>query len=171
VEAAAALLSAGVIETSGRIKNPEEVQTNLANDIKQEKGANSFVLFRNARGEIRLTQSDIRALQAAKAAIRAGINIILKKAGLKPGDIEKVYIAGAFGSRLEEEGLSTIGVLDGVWRGRVTYVGDAALEGARIALLSEEKKAEADEISQRAKYVSLSGSKHFEREFISNMNF
>jgi uncharacterized 2Fe-2S/4Fe-4S cluster protein (DUF4445 family) len=171
VDAAAALLISDVIEPSGRIRNRQEVKTNLSNYIEEGNGANSFVLFRGAEGEIRITQSDIRALQVAKAAISAGINVLLKKAKLEPRAIDKVYLAGAFGSNLSKEGLGAIGVLKREWLGRVTSVGDAALEGARLALVSEEKKSEANEIARRAKYVALSGSAHFEREFIANMNF
>jgi uncharacterized 2Fe-2S/4Fe-4S cluster protein (DUF4445 family) len=171
VDTAAALIKAGVIESSGRIRNSLEVGTNLADNIKEGKDANSFVLFKGAAGEIRLTQSDIRALQVAKSAIRAGINVLLKKAKIKPRDIEEVYIAGAFGSHLEKEGLCAIGVLDKEWAASVTPVGDAALEGATLALVSKEKRTEAGEIARTSKYVPLSGSAHFEREFIQNMNF
>ena len=72
---------------------------------------------------------------------------------------------------IEIDSYHPIGVLENEWLERVTPVGDAALDGARAALVSDGKRAEAEEIAKSAKYVPLSGSAHFEREFIANMNF
>ena len=55
--------------------------------------------------------------------------------------------------------------------GRLTFLGDAALDGAILALCSEEKREEAEGIAKRARYLSLSGSKHFQREFMKEINF
>lgn len=170
VDAASELLRAGVIDASGRIKDRGEIPTNLSNRIKEGKEGNSFILYRCAKGEVALSQSDIRALQVAKAAIKAGISMLLKKAGLAAGDMEKVYLAGAFGSHLKKEGLGTIGLLNKSWLEKIRSVGDAALDGAVLGLYDEKKK-EAEGLADNVKYVSLSGSAHFEREFISNMDF
>jgi len=78
-------------------------------------------------------------------------------------------VAGAFGSKLSQESLKGIGLLHNIWE-NVEYVGDAALKGAEMALNVKER-AEAGEIARKAKYVPLSGSAHFEREFIRNMDF
>ena len=110
-------------------------------------------------------------MQVAKAAIRAGISVLLERSGTAREEIERVYVAGAFGSHIKDEALARIGLLDKGWLGRVESVGDAALEGAKLALLGEDPKKEAEEIARRTSYVSLSGSRHFEREFIRNMNF
>ncbi|MDO8426581.1 MAG: ASKHA domain-containing protein, partial [Deltaproteobacteria bacterium] len=148
----------------------DEAADNLSGRIKGGKDGNSFILYRGAGKEIAVTQNDIRALQAAKSAIRAGVSILLKKAKIGPAEIKKVYIAGAFGSNLKEGGLSTVGILEKDWLGKVEFVGDAALNGAVLAL-QDDKKAEAEEIAKEAKYVSLSGSAHFEKEFLRNMGF
>ncbi len=171
VEAVSELLRAGIVDETGRIRSPEEVTTNLANRISTSEGGSSFVLFRGPAAEITLDQSDIRALQVAKAAIRAGISVLLERSGTAREEIERVYVAGAFGSHIKDEALARIGLLDKGWLGRVESVGDAALEGAKLALLGEDPKKEAEEIARRTSYVSLSGSRHFEREFIRNMNF
>lgn len=173
IEAAATLLGAGVIESTGRIKDRDEVANNLSTRIKPGpktgNEGNSFTLYRGASGEVALTQDDIRALQTAKSATRAGVTMLLMKAGISPEDIATVYIAGAFGSHLKEEGLRAIGLLDEAWTD-IRTVGDAALEGAVLAL-DDERRREAEAIARQARYVSLSGSAHFEREFIKNMNF
>lgn len=174
VDAVSMLLSTGVVDPSGRIKGRAEVATNISNRIIESPSGNSFVLYRSASSAITLTQQDIRSLQNAKAAIRAGIEVLLKKAGVARSEaegIEKVYVAGAFGARLKPKGLAGIGLLDGQWAEIAESAGDAALDGARLVLGSEERKIEAQDIARNAKYVSLSGSAHFEREFIRRLSF
>lgn len=165
------LLQHGVIEPSGRIRGRDEIGGNLANRVREGEEGNSFILHRGAKGEVALTQGDLRAFQLAKSAIRAGITLTMGKAGVGTGDIEKVYIAGAFGSNLRKEDLVAIGLLDGGWIDRVAFVGDAALDGAKLALCSEEKREEAEEIAKTARYLSLSGSSHFQREFLKEISF
>ncbi len=170
VDIAANLLKLGAIDETGRIKNKGEISTNIADRIIEDPAGNSVVVYKGAGSLITLTQNDIRMLQNAKAAIRAGINVLMKKAGLKDDDMEKVYIAGAFGGGLKRESLSAIGLISGKWIKGVDFKADAALLGASIALGSEDAKKEAESIAENTKYVSLSGSMHFEKEFIRNMN-
>ena len=171
IDVITALLKAGVIEESGRIKARSEISTNLSTRITEAEDGNSFTLFKGPKGEITVSQADVRALQVAKAAIRAGITIVLNKAGLKPEDVRKVLVAGAFGSNITEVGLCGIGLFDQDWSGRSQSIGNAVLDGTALTLCSREEKGKADEIGRIAKYVSLSGSKHFEREFITNIDF
>lgn len=169
VESIHRLINAGVIDKSGRILDRDEVKTNLASRIRHGKDGNSFVLYRDAQKEVRINQPDVRALQTAKSATRAGMAVLLEKAGISPGEVERVYVAGAFGAHLSPAALKGIGLLDERWD-EVRYVGDAALEGAALAL-SGRKKEEAEELAESARYVPLSGSPRFEREFIKNMGF
>lgn len=171
IDAAARLLEAGIIEPSGRIRDRSEVSTNLANRIQAAKAGNAFVLYKAADREITLGQDDVRSLQTAKAAIKAGISVLLKRARITEHDVDAVCIAGAFGSSMAPESLKTIGLLTPGWVRKVSIAGDAALAGAALALSSDEKKAEAEEIAKNATYVSLSGSANFEREFIRSMDF
>ncbi|HXI09814.1 MAG TPA: ASKHA domain-containing protein, partial [Thermodesulfobacteriota bacterium] len=170
IEAVSELIRAGVIERTGRIKGRDEIPDNLSSRIREERDGNSFILYRGPKAEVSLTQPDIRALQTAKSSTRAGVLMLLKKAGITASEVRGVYIAGAFGSRLEKGGLKTIGLLDEGWLENVSSVGDAALAGA-VEALRDEKKLEAEELARRVKYVPLSGSQHFEKEFIKNMNF
>ncbi len=171
VDAVSMLRAAGVVDPTGRIKSRAEIHTNISNRIMESGSENSFVLYRSPASTITLTQQDIRGLQNAKAAIRAGIEVLLKKAGVTHSDVKKVYVAGAFGAHLKPKSLAGIGLLDEQWAGLSEFEGDAALDGARFVLGSEERKAEAQDIARSAKYVSLSGSAHFEREFIRRLSF
>ncbi len=168
--AVSALLRAGVIDATGRIRSADEIDSNLAARIKADEKGNSFILQRSARGAITLTQEDIRALQVAKAAIRAGIGTLLKKAGIEAGEIGKVHVAGAFGSNLSVRGLLDVGLMDPLWADSLHFAGDAALEGAALAL-ADERKEQAQWIAANTKYQPLSGGKAFEKEFIEEMNF
>ena len=171
IDAAASLLRNGLMERSGRILGKGEVRTNLSGRIREEKDGNAFVLYRGAGLEIVLAQSDVRALQAAKAAIKAGISVLLRKAGLGASEVGKVYLAGAFGSNLKAGGLTEIGILEESWEGLLEFSGDAALNGAVKALGDEGARREAEEIALKARYVPLSGSAHFEKEFIKDLDF
>lgn len=171
IQTVSELLGAGVIDFSGRIKSPDEVSSNLAMKIKHGKNGYAFELYNGASGAIALYQDDIRALQTAKAAIKAGISVLLRKAKVTSDTIETVHIAGSFGASLDASSLKNIGLIDEGWAGKTRFAGDAALDGAAFVLGSDEKKTFAEKTALNAKYVPLSGSAHFEKEFIKNMNF
>lgn len=171
IEAVGTLLENGIIDSTGRIKGSDEIETNIANKIKKEEEGNVFIFHRGAKGEVALTQPDIRALQFAKGAIIGGLNMLFDKSKTSPENVDKVYIAGAFGSHLNAKALCTMGILKESWLDKVEIVGDAALRGAELAIASKEKRLEAEKIATDTRYVSLSGSKNFEKEFIEAMNF
>ncbi|MBI5327551.1 MAG: DUF4445 domain-containing protein [Deltaproteobacteria bacterium] len=171
IDCVAKLLNAGIIDVSGRVKNRDEVEGNLANRIIEEGSGNAFLLYKDAKREITITQNDVREIQLAKGAIQAGIKLLLKKAKVNFDEIDRVFIAGAFGSNINKQSLADIGVIEKEWLDRVVFVGDAALDGARLALCSEEKRKEAEDIAKNAKYLPLSGSQHFQKEFIKGMGF
>jgi len=170
LDAVSALLRAGIIESTGRIRDNDEIDSNLSSRIKHGDKGNSFILYRGARGTISITQEDIRSLQVAKSAIRAGITTLLNKANIKAGDIRRLHIAGAFGSNLSMRGLVDVGLIDALWAKAVNFAGDAALQGAALAL-NDEKKIEAQWLAANTTYQPLSGSKTFEREFLKHMDF
>lgn len=168
------LIRAGVIDATGRIKDSGEIETNLSTKIisgEEGAGGNRFLLYRGPKGRITLSQNDVRSLQTAKGSIRAGINVLMHKAGLKKEDIDRVYMAGAFGANISKKELETIGLLDVCWHDKIEVLGDAALDGAIMALGHVENRARAQKMAKETKYVSLSGSPGFEREFIENMGF
>lgn len=171
IDAIAKLLDIGIIDTTGRIKKRNEVEGNIANRIIEQGQGNAFVLYKDAKKEITITQNDVRELQLAKSAIQAGIKLLLKKAKTNTDEIEKVFIAGAFGSNINKDSLAKIGVLEKAWIDKVKFVGDAALDGAKLALCSEEKRKEAEDIAKQTKHLSLSGSAHFQEEFMKGMGF
>ncbi len=92
---------------------------------------------------VAVTQHDIRELQLAKGAIRAGIDTLLADAGIAASDLERVIIAGAFGTYIDVESAITIGMLPNIPVDRVVQVGNAAGTGARLALISRRERRRA----------------------------
>jgi uncharacterized 2Fe-2S/4Fe-4S cluster protein (DUF4445 family) len=118
---------------------------------------------------ITVTQQDIRELQLAKGAIRTGIEALLQDAGIGPGDLDQVIIAGAFGTYIDVQSAIAIGLLPEVPPERVSQVGNAAGTGARLALISRSHRQQAQEIAQRVRYIELARSPRFMRNFAEAM--
>jgi uncharacterized 2Fe-2S/4Fe-4S cluster protein (DUF4445 family) len=111
---------------------------------------------RTATGEdIVLTPRDVREVQLAKAAIRAGITILAKSAGVSIDSVDKVYLAGAFGNFMNIANSAAIGLIPKQLADRVVCVGNAAGYGARLALCSVEFEESLTRIASKAQYVEL----------------
>ena len=120
---------------------------------------------------IYLTQRDIRELQLAKAAIRAGIELLLDKAEANSQEIQCVYLAGAFGSQIWPQALAKIGLIPNELLPKVQLVGNAAASGAIAMLLNQELIKEATLVAKKAEHVELSCEKKFVEVFVANMKF
>ncbi len=176
VDAAAGLLDSGLVTPEGRMLPPEELPSDLngslAARVRSRDGQVEFVLADAAKTPVAITQRDIRELQLATGAIRAGINILLKRANLTAGDLERVLIAGGFGSFIRRNHAQRIGLLPGeVEHKRLRYVGNTALSGARWALLSTRARKRAEKLAKRVKHVQLSEDATFQTEFSEAMIF
>ena len=143
--------------------------------ISKKKSGREFILAskENTRIEkdIVVTQHDINEIQLAKAAIRAGINILLQEYGINEKEIEKVVIAGAFGTRINVENAIKIGLFPSIPLNRFTQVGNAAGVGAKLALVSKTHRSIAGNIANGVKYVELTTHPKFTREFSHALQF
>ena len=129
---------------------------------------------RAAGNRLTLTQRDIRELQLATGAIRAGINILLKQAGLTTADLKRVLIAGGFGSFIRRYNAQRIGLLPpDVDHEQIVYVGNASLDGAKWALLSTQARTARSRGARPpgALHVELSQDADFQMEFAEAMIF
>jgi uncharacterized 2Fe-2S/4Fe-4S cluster protein (DUF4445 family) len=163
LDALAQLYLTGVLDKSGRmLKNHLRVRSNG----KQHE----FVVVneeeRKGNPAIVITQKDIRELQLAKAAIRTGIQVLLETEGHTEEEIDQVIIAGAFGSYIDVSSAITIGMLPALPLERFKQVGNAAGAGAKLALISLSKRAEAQVVGSRVRYIELGSAPHFEQTFI-----
>lgn len=120
---------------------------------------------------ILISQKDIRSLQLAVAAIRTGIELLLALDGLRPSDLDVVFLAGAFGNTLNIENGRRIGLLPDVDPDRIRFVGNTSLAGARAMLLSRQARSEAVEISGRVGHVSLASDAAFQDTYIRCLVF
>jgi len=148
------MLKAGVMDTRGKLN------TEIDSDrIRKTEFVVAWERETGIDSDIVITQRDIRELQSAKAAMRAGAEILMNKKGIKEEDIDVFYIAGAFGSYVEPGNARTIGMYPEVGLKRVKIVGNAAGAGAKLALISTDERACAEEI----RHDRWSASKRFMR--------
>ena len=119
---------------------------------------------------VTLTQKDIRQVQLAKAAVAAGIELLMETANVETADIQTLYIAGGFGSHLDPRSAAAIGLIPAALAPRVKVLGNAALDGAAL-LLDEKRRRDAEHIARIAQPVQLSGNPRFADQFIKHMNF
>ena len=177
VDLAAGLLDAGIVTPEGRLLPPDElpdaVPAALRARVRVDDGARTeFVLAEVGERAVTVTQRDVRELQLAAGAIRAGIRILLRSAGLAPGDLERVLIAGGFGSFIRRSHAQRIGLLPGeVDHRRIHYVGNTSLCGAKWALLSTRARKRAEHLARLTEHVQLSEDADFQREFVEAMIF
>jgi uncharacterized 2Fe-2S/4Fe-4S cluster protein (DUF4445 family) len=120
---------------------------------------------------VAFTQADVRAVQLAKAAIRAGIDLLLEKSRIQPDAIELVLIAGAFGEYLGIEAAVTIGLLPPLPLERIEQVGNAAGAGVAMALASGASRARAAELAARCRYLELGTLPQFQKTFVRRIGF
>jgi uncharacterized 2Fe-2S/4Fe-4S cluster protein (DUF4445 family) len=158
----AQLYLAGVVSNGGRMgEHPR---------VRDAGGRREFVLVSedesdDGRPAITLTQKDVRELQLAKGAIRTGINVLLEANGLAAEEIDQVIIAGAFGTYISVASAITIGMLPRLPLDRFRQVGNAAGMGAKLALVSRSKRAEAQALASRVDYIELATVPQFARTF------
>ena len=120
---------------------------------------------------VSLTRKDIRSVQLAKGAIRAGIETLAHSSGTALTEIRTLYIAGAFGSHLSIESAVRTGLIPMLLRDHVTVLGNAALRGAEEMLLDPGKIREAEAVAGRSKHVDLGGNPLFNQLFVEQMLF
>jgi uncharacterized 2Fe-2S/4Fe-4S cluster protein (DUF4445 family) len=119
--------------------------------------------------DIVLTRGDVSEIQLAKGAMRAGTEVLMREAGITVSDLDRIVIAGAFGSYIDVPNALRIGMFPALPVDRFEQVGNAAGVGARMALLSGEMREVAREVASRAEYVELTNDVRFTMEFTEAM--
>lgn len=171
IEAISELLVCGIIEPNGRLCDPGEIRSNLAARIIIHNGANAFVLHRDAQRQIMITQDDIRQVQLAKSAIRAGIEVLAERSRIHCQALNNVTLTGSFGAVLHADWLKTIGIFDESMIHITRFTPEGALAGAERALIPGDGFITVEELGHRFRVVPLSGTPIFETKFINNIDF
>jgi len=173
IDLVAELFRAGVLDRKGRMLLPSEAGPSLAAELAprvRERGEErEFVIFRDGEAEVTLTQQDVRELQLAKGAMRAGIELLMKEAGISAGDIRETLLSGVFGNYINREKAVALGLIPPVPLERIHFIGNGAMDGALRALINMGERTRADEISVQVRHVELSGRPDFEETFLRHL--
>jgi len=170
IDLVAELFRVGVLDRQGRVLLPSETGSSLAAELAQRVRVRGeereFVVSKNEETEITLTQKDVRELQLAKGAIRAGIELLMKEANINTRDIQEVLLSGVFGNYINREKAVLLGLIPPFSLDRVHFIGNGAMDGALRVLLNLEERHQADEISAQVHHIELSGRADFEETFL-----
>ncbi len=151
IDALAELLEHRIIDGRGKFRGDEK-ELRLTRDIK-------------------LLETDIDQLNLAKTAVAVGIRVLLDKYGIDFDDIDTIYLAGGFVNFTKTENAIRIGLLPPIARERMKKVGNAALEGARQALISRRKRKDAEEVAKQIEHIKLEEEQDFMEKFVTELYF
>ncbi len=168
IDAAAQLFTAGVIDRTGRFNSGLSTPR-----LRAVQGGPEFVIAwakeTSIGQDIVVCQQDVRNIQLGKGAMYAGAKLMMHRLGLEK--LDKIILAGAFGSYIDKESAAVIGLFPDCAQEKVYAVGNAAGDGARIALLNVDKRVEADQKAREVEYLELTVESDFQKVFTEAMWF
>ncbi|MHB8845530.1 MAG: ASKHA domain-containing protein [Nitrospirota bacterium] len=168
IQVVAQMFMAGIVDKSGRFVM--DLGTNRVR--KDADGKPEYVLAwaseTSIGQDITITQGDVRALQLAKGALYTGAKLMMKRLGFT--ELDRVILAGAFGSHIDKEASMTLGMFPDCPIDKVYAVGNAAGDGSRMALLNRDKRREANERARWVEFVEIATDPAFEKEFMQAMH-
>ena len=142
----------------------------LTKDLVEIDGMKQYVLAKDSKGDIiSFTQKDVREVQLAKAAINAGIQILVKEKNLDFNDLEYLYLGGGFGNYMNVQSSLQIGMIPLELDGKIKSIGNCAGSGAKMYLLSKEYRNLIIDKVNTSKYIELSNRKEFQDYFVNGM--
>jgi uncharacterized 2Fe-2S/4Fe-4S cluster protein (DUF4445 family) len=169
IDAIAQLFIRGIIDARGKIvKNLP-----LNRIVKGTYGWGYVLAWGNETSsgkDIIIWERDISEILLAKAAIYTGISIAIRRRGIGIHDLKEIYIAGSFGYHIDPVNAIIIGLFPDLPVDKIHFVGNTAIAGADLALLSKKAREEAKNIVQRAKYIELTIDPLFQKEFVSALS-
>jgi len=167
LDAVAEMLKVGVVDHRGSIRKVHPA-------VQMELLRGAFLLAAAANSghgrDVLVTRHDVNEIQLAKGAIRAGIEVLLRQAGLPSGPqgyaaIDEFIVAGAFGTYISIESAITVGMFPPLPREKFKQVGNAAGAGARQMLISKKRRMLAQTVVKDIEYIELSSNPLFLSEF------
>lgn len=170
IDVMASMYDAGIIAKSGRIKS---ALASVTTRVREKSGMWEYVVAWASETEtgrdIVVTQADVRAVQLAKAALYVGARYLMERCGVS--EVDEVILAGAFGSYIDKKSAMTIGMFPACDIERVRAVGNAAGEGARMALISLAKRREAARVAREVEFVETAVEPDFQERFVDALAF
>jgi uncharacterized 2Fe-2S/4Fe-4S cluster protein (DUF4445 family) len=178
LDVAAELRRSGLLEETGRLLGADDLPAGLppglAERVIEGSDGPEFVIAGNTQsrtGEpITLTQKDLREMQLAVAAIRAGITILLEEAGVRADQLKSLLLAGGFGNYIRRSNAQAVGLLPlEVQRSRIRFIGNASLAGAKRAAVSSAAREAASRIAGCTRHLNISRHPDFQNIYAEAM--
>lgn len=168
IEVIAEMFRAGILDAQGRF---DETASERSPRVRFRERVGEYVLVEpshTATGrEIVITQKDVRAIQLAKGALYTGAKLLMRELGVTR--VDRIVLAGAFGSYISPMHAMMLGMIPDCDLERVTAVGNAAGDGARIALLNIEERKTATQLARWVEHVQIATDPNFQNEFVGAM--
>ncbi len=166
IEVIAEMFLAGIINEDGVIGGARRQD----DPIVQDGRTFSYRLYRGDDGkELRVTQNDVRAIQLAKAALYAGVRLLMDRMGIE--QVERITLAGAFGNHIDPKYAMVLGLVPDCVLPKVANGGNAAGTGARIALVNRAARREIEDVVRRIEKVETAVEPKFQEHFVQAMAF
>lgn len=164
IEVVAEMFLAGIINQDGVIQGELAERSER---IIADGRTFSYVLHQDDQRTIAITQTDIRAIQLAKAALYAGIRLLMEQFGTQ--HVDRIRIGGAFGAHIDVKYAMVLGLIPDCELEHVTSAGNAAGTGARIALLSRKARREIEEVARQVEKIETATEPRFQEHFVGAM--
>ena len=157
------LVRSGVITNQGEILDAGHIEGNLSLRVAKKEGEQAFVLYKSLDREICLYQSDVRALQLAKASIATGLELLIERSGLEPA---RLFIAGAFGNYLDPDDLAFIGMVPHALAGDTLFIGDSVISGLKRFIMNE-PVVDMERLLSVIRHIELADDPDFNKKYMS----
>ncbi len=166
IEVLAEMFLAGIITTDGVIDGGLAARSPR---VVADGRTFSYVLDASHGRDLRIIQNDVRAIQLAKAALYAGVRLLMDRMGVE--EIDRITLAGAFGSHIDTKYAMILGMIPDCALEKVYSAGNAAGTGARIALVNRSRRAEIEQVVRRVEKVETAVEPRFQQHFVEAMAF
>lgn len=172
VELLSELYRTGIIDETGLLSGDYfDSGFPICEQGKEDKRYEQDKQYQRDRAEFILTQKDIRELQMAKAAVRAGIEVLMRRYGVSCNQVDKVYLAGGFGFYLDADKAIRIGLLPEAFRNKIFTIGNSSLTGAVMSMTDTGFLSRSEEIITRCNEIHLSNDEAFQELYLKYMYF
>ena len=170
IDLVAVMAEHGMLQKTGRFVKAEKLESPLAKANAWRFGRDDDGAYFNLVDGVRLYQKDVSEVQLAKSAICVGVRMLCSKLGWQIDDVEQVLVAGAFGNYMNPDSACRIGLIPSELKGKVRGMGNAAGEGAKIALLCRSEIDEAKRLASKIPFVELASEPDFMNSFMKGLN-
>ena len=177
IDAIGEMVRTGVVDKTGKLLAPEKlakkgVSQKIIDCVGKDDEGYYLTLYSDYEGpDIRITQKDVREIQLAKAAIKAGEETLMNAVGISPDKLDKISIAGAFGSYIRKESAINCGLIPDIDHDKIFSVGNSAGIGASMALLSKDSFDETVKAAETIEHIELATRSDFQEKYMLAMRF